>query len=69
VTCRVARLFQRSTQMEPVSCCECDSTHLEMLSTSNTVGPYLCQTCAQSRVESDVEESMARSPMTGQPVT
>lgn len=62
MTCRVARSFENHTQMEPVCCCECGSTHLEMFVASKTLGPHLCQICAQSGVRSGAAESMTRSP-------
>jgi hypothetical protein len=51
MTCRVARSFHNSVSMDLVSCCGCDSTHLEALGALNTVGPYLCSICARSIVE------------------
>ncbi len=61
MTCRVARSFQSHTQMEPVSCCGCGSSHLEVFWTSKTLGPHLCPICAQSKLECGVAESMMRS--------
>lgn len=71
MTCRVARSFQNHAQiqMEPVYYCECGSTHLEVFSTSNTLGPHLCPICRQSMVECGAsKETQTRSLMWGQPV-
>lgn len=70
MTCRVARSFKNYSQMEPVSCCECGSTHLEAFLTSKALGPRLCPICAQSMVECGVsKETETRPPMMrGQPV-
>jgi hypothetical protein len=51
MTCRVARSFREYIQREPVCCSECGSTYLEVVSTSSTLGPYLCASCARSLVE------------------
>lgn len=50
MSCRAARSFQNHVWMEPVCCCECGSTHLEVFGTSKALGPYLCPICAQSMV-------------------
>lgn len=42
MTCRVARSFQRDTQIEPVYCCECGSTLPETFCALKTLGPHLC---------------------------
>lgn len=65
MTCRVARSFENHTQMEPVYCCDCGSTHLEAFVASKTLGPHLCSICAQSLVGSGVAESMTRFPGRG----
>ena len=65
MTCRVARFSRDHTQLDPGSCCECGSTHLEVVFTSKTLGPHLCPICAQSKVECGVAESMTRSPRRG----
>lgn len=64
MTCRVARSYQHFAQMEPVTCSECGSTHMDVRVTSGTLGPHLCPICAQSlspRVASSVPEP--RVPM------
>ena len=48
MTCRVARSYQHSAQMESVHCSECGSTYMDVRVTSETLGPHLCPTCAQS---------------------
>jgi hypothetical protein len=64
MTCRVARLFQGQPRIDLVFCSECDSANLEVCHTSNTLGPHLCPTCAQSMVEYGVrEEPRKRSAM------
>jgi hypothetical protein len=70
MTCRVARSFQNYPQMEPISCCECGSTHLEAFLTSKALGPYLCPLCAQATIECGTSvESQTRPPiMRGHPV-
>lgn len=64
MTCRVARSYQHFDHVEPVTCSECGSTHMDVHVTSSTLGSHLCPTCAQStspRVESSVHEP--REPM------
>lgn len=39
MTCRVARSFQDQIRKEPISCCECGSTPLEVGSVPHTLGP------------------------------
>lgn len=56
MSCRVARLFQSQPRIDLVFCSECDSASVEMCRTSNTLGPYLCPTCARSMVEYGVRE-------------
>ena len=69
MTCRVARSSQDHLRMNLVFCCECGSADLEVCSTSKTLGPHLCQTCAQSMFECGVwQENETRLPMRGQPV-
>jgi hypothetical protein len=63
MTCRAARSFQHHTQMEPVSCCECGSTHLEVFDPSAALGPYLCPTCARSMVGCAVEKEAGAEPV------
>ena len=67
MTCRVGRLFQSHTQMEPVCCCECSSTYLWVFFTSRAMGPHLCRMYPHSMVERRVAESMTPSPGRGQP--
>jgi hypothetical protein len=57
MTCRVARSYQHFDHVEPVTCSECGSTHMDVHVTSSTLGPHLCPSCAQSlspRVASSV---------------
>jgi hypothetical protein len=61
VTCRVARSFQTHAQMDPVYCCKCGSSALEVLWTSKSVGPHLCPMCVQAGVDSGVAESLIQS--------
>ena len=68
MTCRVARFPQNLFRVDLVFCCECGSGNLEVCYTSKALGPHLCPTCVQSKVECDVAERMSRSPMTEQPV-
>ncbi|HEX4968615.1 MAG TPA: hypothetical protein VFV44_08850, partial [Nitrospiraceae bacterium] len=68
MTCGVARLSQNLLRVELVFCCECGSGDLEVFYTSKALGPHLCPTCIQSKVECGVAEGMLRSPMTEQPV-
>lgn len=53
MTCRVARLSPDLplSILGLVFCCECGSSDLEVCYTSNTLGPHLCPTCTQSKVE------------------
>lgn len=71
MTCRVARLpLALSMRIIPtVLCCECGSSNLEIGYTSKALGPHLCPSCAQSRVEWRMwKETRMRFPMKGQPV-
>jgi len=63
MTCRVARSFHNSTRMEPVFCCACGSTNLEVFSTANTLGPHLCASCAQSFVECGWAKELGAEPV------
>lgn len=52
MTCRVARCYNNPTRPKNlVSCCKCESTYLNVFRPSTSLGPYLCQSCAQSIVE------------------
>ena len=69
MTCRVARSFQDRLCLDPVFCCECGSADLEVCYTSKALGPHLCPTCVQSKVEYGTwEDTQTRSPMREQPV-
>jgi hypothetical protein len=64
VTCRVARLSQDRPRIELIFCCACGSADLEVCYTSKALGPHLCPTCDQSKVECGAaKETRARSPM------
>lgn len=67
VTCRVARLSQDLLRIDLAFCSECGSPDLEVYYTSKALGPHLCQTCAQSKVECGTwKETQTRVPMKGQ---
>jgi len=69
MTCRVARLLQDPPRIDLVFCSECGSSDLDVCHTSNTFGPHLCQTCAQTMAECRAwEEPRTRPPMWEQPV-
>ena len=69
MTCRVARLSQALLRIDLAFCCECGSADLEVCSTSKSLGPHLCQTCAQSMVECGTwKEPQTRPPMREEPV-
>ena len=68
MTCGVARLSQNLFRVDLVFCCECGSRDLEVCYTSKALGPHLCPTCIQAKVECGMAESMLRSPLTEQPV-
>jgi len=71
VTCRVTRLSQGFPLViiDPVFCCECGSSDLEVCDTSKTLGPHLCPTCAVSKVEYEIwKEIRAVLSMKEQPV-
>lgn len=69
VTCRVARLSEDLLRIDPAFCCECSSADLEMCFTSKALGPHLCPTCAQSKVECGTwKETQTWSPMKEQAV-
>ena len=64
MTCRVARSYPHFDHVEPVTCSECGSAHMDVHVTSSTVGPHLCPICAQHSslcVASSVNEP--RMPM------
>jgi hypothetical protein len=72
VTCRVARLSSDLPLkiMDLVFCCECGSSDLEVCYTSKTLGPHLCPTCIQSKVEYETWEKIrAGLSIREQPVT
>ncbi len=68
MTCRVARLSQNFFRVDLVFCCECGSGDLEACYTSKALGPHLCPTCVQSKVECGMAETIPRAPMMEQPV-
>ena len=71
MTCRVARLSPDLPlmRMDLAFCCECGSSDLEVCYTSKTLGPHLCLTCTQSKVEYDIwEKILAGLSMKEQPV-
>ncbi len=69
MTCRVARVLQDPPRIDLISCSECGSSDLEVCYASNTLGPHLCQACAQTMVECGPwEEARTRSPLWEQPV-
>ena len=63
MACRVARSFQNHAQMEPVCCCECGSTNLEVFSTSKTLGPHLCLAYALSMIECEIAKTLGTEPV------
>ena len=68
MACRGARLSQEMFRRDLAFCCACGSADLEVCHTSKALGPHLCPTCVQSKVECGVAESMTQSLMTEQPV-
>jgi hypothetical protein len=65
MTCRVARCPKDFASMKLVYCCECGSSNLEMFHSSKTVGPHLCPTCVQSKIEYGVVKNMMRTARMG----
>jgi len=73
VTCRAARLSQGLPLIiiDLAFCCECGSSDLEAYHTSKTLGPDLCPTCTQSKVEYETWKkiragfSMKKQPVAG----
>lgn len=59
MTCRVARLFQQSTQIKPVACCTCGTRDLDVFFTSRALGLHLCSTCAQSMIVGEVGKELS----------
>lgn len=55
MVCRAARLSQDLPFriIDLVFCCECGSSDLEVCYTSKTLGPHLCPTCTQSKVDDE----------------
>lgn len=69
MTCRVARLSQDLFRVDLAFCCECGSADLEVCYTSKALGPHLCPTCAQSKVECGTwMETQTQLSMREQPV-
>ena len=67
VTCRVARSSQNLFRIDLAFCSECGSADLAVCYTSKALGPHLCQTCTQSKVERGTwKETQTRVPMKGQ---
>ena len=67
VTCRVARSSQNIFRIDLAFCCECGSADLETCYTSKALGPHLCLTCTQSKVEYGTwKDTQARLLMNGQ---
>ena len=64
MACRVARSYQDHTRTDLLSCCECGSAHLEVFSSTHSLGPHLCPLCAQSKVEWGVAKEMGRGTST-----
>ena len=60
---RVARLPEDVARMNLVYCSESGSANLDGFHTSGTLGPHLCPTCVQSKVERGIAtDSKTRSP-------
>jgi len=67
VTCGVARSSQNFLRIDLAFCCECGSADLEACYSSKALGPHLCQSCAQSKVECGTwKDTQTRLPMKGQ---
>lgn len=67
MTCRVARLSQDLLPINLAFCSECGSADLETRYTSKALGPHLCLTCTQSKVEYGTwKDTQARLLMNGQ---
>ena len=73
MACRAARLSQDLPlrTIDLVFCCECGSSDLEVCYTSKTLGPHLCPTCIQSKVDDETWKkirdgfSMKEQPVAG----
>ena len=64
MTCGVARSSQNFLRIDLAFCCECGSADLEACYSSKALGPHLCQSCAQSKVECGTwKETQTRLPM------
>ena len=67
--CRVARSYQDLFRIDLAFCCECGSADLEVCHTSKALGPHLCPTCGQSKVECGTgKETETRLSLRGQPL-
>jgi len=67
VTCGVARSSQNLLRIDLAFCCECGSADLEACYTSKALGPHLCQSCTQCKVQSGTwNETQTRLPVNGQ---
>ncbi len=67
MTCRVARLFQKSTHIKPVYCCKCGTRDLDVFFTSKTLGLHLCPTCAKTMVEWGVGKGLSATAKQEEP--
>jgi hypothetical protein len=68
MTCRIARAFQCHPRTDMAMCCACGSANLEMCATSRILGPHLCETCIQSRIDRGVKMGMT-VPQEGASIT
>jgi hypothetical protein len=62
MTCRIARASHSHPCTDSAICCACGSANLEVCATSKILGPHVCESCAQSRVEHGMTMGMAVSP-------
>ena len=63
MTCGVARSSQNFLRIDLAFCCECGSADLEASYSSKALGPHLCQSCAQSKVECGTGKESRGVPM------
>ena len=69
MTCQVARSPHNLLRIDFAFCCECGSADLEVCYTSKALGPHLCPTCTQAKVECGAsKDTQPRPSMRGEPV-
>jgi len=68
MTCRIARASHSHPYKDLAICCACGSANLEVCATSKILGPHVCESCAQFRIDRGMTMGMT-GPQEGASIT